>query len=277
MHHKKCHHVGTKNMGRLQKGFNDATTKIVNEYLNDPGVKLVNNTIDNVVTDVKDVFQIANNAIVFTLSTAWMGISFFKPATTKTSLSERQSEIAYEAQKNIYRSRSDAPEAKSPRIDRFDTTKMYGVKLGDYYLPVSQTYTLQASKNTNVSSLVDGIDIIQQIRKEAKTIDCSIKISLNEKQTNLQLMDAQKQITFLNHLLTDLYETDSVFMVDNEMLNNTFGLEYVFMSKYRFIPKLGSRVYTFEFSLIEVKYGENVLTFDDTQIQTTANTRGDGR
>jgi hypothetical protein len=264
-------------MGRLQKGFNDATTKIVNDYLNDPGVKLVNNTIDNVVTDVKDVFQIANNAIVFTLSTAWMGISLFKPATTKPSLLERQAEIAYEIQKIKDRLIYGDPEAKSPRIDRFDTTKMYGVKLGDYYLPVSQTYTLQASKRTNVSSLVDGIDIIQQVRKEAKTIDCSVKISLNEKQTNLQLMDANKEVTYLNQLLFDLYDTDTVFFIDNEMLNNTFQMQYVFMSKYRFIPKVGSRLYTFEFSLMEVKYGENVLTFDDTQIQTTANTRGDGR
>jgi hypothetical protein len=68
-------------------------------------------------------------------------------------------------------------------------------------------------------------------------------------------------------MLSELYEKDVVFLVDNETLNDTFGVEYVIMSKYRFMPRSGSKTFVFEFSLMEVKFGDDILTFDEKQIQ----------
>lgn len=158
------------------------------------------------------------------------------------------------------------------RTNSYD--KLWSMRLGgdaetdkdSYYLPLSQTFTLRAKKKLNISSLVDGIDIIQQTRKEAKTIDCSLRISLRESQTNLQIVDMDNEVQTLSQFLADLYEADAVFYIANDMINNTFGVEYVIMSDYKFIPRVSMGTYTFEFALTEVKYGENVLTLDLSEV-----------
>jgi plasmid replication initiation protein len=134
-------------------------------------------------------------------------------------------------------------------------------------MPLSQTYSVRATKKLNISSLVDGIDIIQQTRKEAKTVDCTLKISVNGDQKNLQLVNENNKIKQLAEFLSELYEKDVVFNVDNETINDTLGVSWVIMSSYRFMPRAGSKLFTFEFSLTEVKFGDNVLTFDENQIQ----------
>ena len=58
-------------------------------------------------------------------------------------------------------------------LDRYDYTKLYSLQIGDYFMPMSQTFSVKARKRLNVSALVDGPDIIQQTRKEAKTINCT--------------------------------------------------------------------------------------------------------
>ena len=132
-------------------------------------------------------------------------------------------------------------------------------------MPLSQTYRLRARKRTNTSSLVDGVDIIQQTRKEAKEIDCTLRISVNKSQTNLQIMqrldEKTAEVVELSKFLRMLYDSDKVFRVDNDMLYNTHGMEYVTMTKYDFTPKPGSYTFTFEFTLTEVKFGDNILTF----------------
>lgn len=219
---------------------------------------------------IRDVRSIPGNAVVLGMAKAWIAMGVLQKANTAID-SIKNAKAVYNSKFNPAKDASGNPRIDtSPLIDRYDTDQMWGMKLGEYFLPLSQTYTAVAQKKVNVSSLVDGIDIIQQTRKSAKTIDCSLKISVNPSSTNLQFMQKEErleQVKYLAEFLADLYETDAVFAVDNETLNETFGIDFVLMTKYKFTPKAGSRVYLFEFSLMEVKYGENVLTFDENQLQ----------
>lgn len=159
-------------------------------------------------------------------------------------------------------------------------------------MPLSQTFSLRAKKRLNVSSLVDGVDIIQQTRKEAKTIDCTLRLTLRNNQPNLQIMKTTEsggfsiegvsnavvnsvsaKVVELAQFLREFYDDDAVLRIRNKMINETFGVDYVFISEYKFTPKVGMGTFTFEFSLTEVKYGENVLTFNLREIDADAGNR----
>lgn len=161
-----------------------------------------------------------------------------------------------------------------PLLDRFDYERMYSLKLDDYFMPVSQTYSLRARKTLNESNLVDGPTIIQQTRKQSKTIDCMLRISLLPEQTMLQPLDGTRisahagreesvnAVAELGAMLERLYEDDTILLVSNKMINDTFKVRYAIMSEYRFEPRPGANTYTISFSLTEVKYEENAVTFD---------------
>ena len=83
----------------------------------------------------------------------------------------------------------------------------------------------------------------------------------------LQIVNAQNDVLQLAQFLDDLYESDAVFAIDNETINNTFHVTHVIMSEYKFAPRAGMGTYTFEFSLTEVKFKDNVLTFDLKEVR----------
>lgn len=220
---------------------------------------------------LSDLAQAATNAIVLGLSSKWLAIS------------------AVKAIKN----RKNSIEAK-----RYDREYLYSLRLGDYFMPLSQTFNLRAKKRLNVCSLVDGIDIIQQTRHEAKMIDCSLRISLRKNQPNLEIVsEIQRQTTFKGYIpsiseatydgeemdetttemvrsletfaqfLSDLYENDAVFAIDNQVINDVFGVQYAIISEYNFRPQVSRRTFQFDFTLTEVKITADTLTVDKTEIK----------
>lgn len=252
-------------MGKILKGVQSVTQKAADALVS---TKKASDFGSSIGSSLQKGHTIAGKAVLLTLSKAWIGIGILKPATTEGVSVEGVTAGVYA--KNNYKK---GQESKTPYIEHFFTSKMWSIKFGDYFMPLSQTYTVRAVKELNISSLVDGIDIIQQTRKQAKTIDCTLKISINENQANLQIhrMDpdalATVEISTLKRFLSELYEKDVVFKVENATINHVLNVEYVIMSSYRFLPRSGSKIYIFEFSLTEVKFGDNVLTFDETQIQ----------
>lgn len=206
-------------------------------------------TIHNAITE----------PILMALSDKWIAISTFKPAST-------ENDFGVTGDMNVWnprlRSNTGGDIASTPDIDRFDYNRLWSVQLEDYFLPLSQTFALKAKKKLKVSTLVDGPDIIQQTRKQAKTINCSMRISLREEQTNLQIVDAQNKIIELANFLQAFYETDAVIAIKNRMINETFGVNYAIMSEYDFVPRAGMNTYMFNFTLTEVLYGANVITFN---------------
>lgn len=225
-----------------------------------------------------DIVQAMSDAIVLGLETKWATISLLKPAKTEhsqlapvLSMYDKQQEgrtDSVEFDKNIQYTKE--VEATSSLPDRYERQNLCSLRLGDYWMPMSQSFTLRAKKRLNVSSLVDGIDIIQQTRKEAKTIDCQLRITLRENQPNLEVQndtvtareDMVRSLTVFSRMLQELYENDAVFKIENQVINDTFGVNYAIISEYEFRPKLRSNIFDFSLSLTEVKYGDNVITFD---------------
>jgi hypothetical protein len=260
-------------MGEIYDNTRSNTERIVNDITANNAIKQTQDTLARVSSGVTDMLAIAGKAVVLTLSSAWMGIGLVKPARTiklpplaGTFVRAKLDVIA-----NGYQTDSE-----TPQVDRYDTEQLWSVKFGDYYMPLSQTYTISASKRLNTSSLVDGVDIIQQVRKEAKTVDCVLKISVNEKHYPLQIMTSPDgdlvEVAALQTMLSALYEQDTVFEIENATINDTFGITHAIMSKYKFVPRPASKTFIFEFSLTEVKYGANVLTFDEEMLNDDADT-----
>lgn len=229
-------------------------------------------TIRNISSTTQDVHTSVGNAVILSLSKAWIGIGLIRPA--KTNPDDKFFNTPDWIKKRLNgTSDFETIESRTPTVDRFDYTKLYSLQIGEYFMPLSQTFTLRAKKRLNTSSLVDGIDIIQQTRKESKTIDCVLRITLRDTQENLHIVedDAQASIIQLAQFLNEFYEADAVFEINNDFINNTFNVTHVFMSEYKFSPQVGRNSFTFEFSLTEIIYGENVLTFDLNQITSDNN------
>ena len=236
---------------------------------------------------VESTYRSVTSPVILSLSSAWIGIGMLHPAKTNDDPLVKSPGWM---QKNS--GTFERVSASTGEIDRYDYSKLWSLQIGDYFMPLSQTFTLRAKKRLNVSSLVDGVDIIQQTRKEAKTIDCTLRLTLRNNQQNLQIMKVSEsagilteestlsdptfvgaKVTELAQFLREFYDGDAVLRIRNKMINETFGVDYVFISEYKFTPKVGMGTYTFEFSLTEVKYGENVLTFNLREIDADAGNR----
>lgn len=215
------------------------------------------NFLNKVSNTAADVTGMVSSTVLVSLAKAWIGIGMIKPATTNgEGMFPTPDWVKKQGQ-----APNTAP-AETKQVDRFDYTGLWSLQVGEWFMPLSQTFTLRASKNLNISSLVDGIDIIQQVRHEAKMIDCSLRITVRENQNQLKIVDASDKVIALAKFLQEFYDKDAVLEIKNEMINNTFGVTHAFMTEYRFAPREGSMTYTFDFTLTEVVYGENVLTFD---------------
>lgn len=248
---------------------------------------------EQVSTGIGDTAQLATNATVLALSTAWIGISAVKPART-------------DGHKGLLDKVTPSQGARAVEEKRYDYKYLFSLRLGDYFMPLSQTFNLRAKKRLNVCSLVDGIDIIQQTRHEAKTIDCSLRLTLRENQPNLEIVsnsnrisgpvykspseyitEAEKATSFtatpsgpstetstdlvrslltLSQFLQELYETDAVFKIENKTINEVFGVEHAIISEYDFKPQTSRGTFQFDFTLTEVIISDDTLTFDKREI-----------
>lgn len=222
----------------------------------------------------------AQNGIVLSLAKAWIGIGMIRPARTEPGnifglsapkrLDRRMTADSRTVPTDFRSAQEIADETRFGEYNRYDYDKLYSLEFEDgdqsYFMPLSQSFTLRAKKRLNVSELVDGIDIIQQTRRQAKIIDCTLRIAIRDAQKNLHIVDQNNEIIRLGEMLDELYENDVVFAIQNEMVNNTFRVTHCIISEYKFTPRTSMGTYTFEMSLMEVKYGDNVLTFDVKQI-----------
>jgi len=207
----------------------------------------------------KAIYDDVANGMVLMLSSAWIAAGMVRPARTDLTAGRTMQggkAVGPQIHDDRYR---ESVDCFLSRFGSYD--KLFSLQLDKYFMPLSQTFTVRAKKRLNVSSLVDGIDIIQQTRKDAKTIDCVLRISLREHQTNLHILDeiSQKMVE-LSTFLQGLYENDTIFEISNETINRAFGVWDVFMTDYRFIPKVGMQTYTLEFSLMEVKGANDIVT-----------------
>lgn len=258
----------------LGEAIRQKANEVITAVTNAPAA-VINTVAQNIrdVTAATGALNNINNGLVLTLSQAWIGLSRVAPADTHEA-SNALNETLFRQKTNPNTTNTVGDYVAQREEDRKDSSKLYSLKLGDYYMPVSQTFTLRARKRLNVSELVDGIDIIQQTRKQAKTIDVILRIAIADDRghSNLQIVDQRGDIVELAEVLKELYETDAVFAINNDYIKIKFGVEHVIMSEYRFIPRPAMGTFTFEFSLIEVKRGDNVLTFDLKEIGSAQNT-----
>lgn len=258
---------------------------------------------EQVSTGIGDAAQLATNATVLALSAAWIGIGMVKPA--RTAGHKGVLEKVTPTMPNGLGVQADSG-ARAVEEKRYDYKYLFSLRLGDYFMPLSQTFNLRAKKRLNVCSLVDGIDIIQQTRHEAKTIDCSLRLTLRENQPNLEIVsnsnrisgpvykspseyitEAEKATSFiaipgspstetstdlvrslltLSQFLQELYETDAIFKIENKTINEVFGVEHAIISEYDFKPQTGGGTFQFDFTLTEVIISDDTLTFDKREI-----------
>ena len=105
-------------------------------------------------------------------------------------------------------------------IDRYDKSKDYYFRTGDYFLPLSFTISTSGEKKIEESQIIDGINVVERIAFAPIIAEISVKIEMAEsKEENLWLTKVpneyatigQSQITELNMMLNDLNKNNEVF------------------------------------------------------------------
>ena len=191
-------------------------------------------------------------------------------------------------------------------LDRQDVANEFVFKTGDYFLPLSITYSVEAGKNAATSKLVDGVEIVQMINKRPKVISLHIRIERdpvrlkNETMANnMAIVSSQPkrynsvlassssptmeedmapvyQIVELGTYLGKLYENADVFAVENKTINNDLLVQWVFMESYTFTVNPGSTVVDIDMKLREINMDENAIVFTDQSTVNSSSSAGGG-
>lgn len=196
-------------------------------------------------------------ALILALSTAWIGLG--PAAMVKRDLESLKGNAI--GRKGLLNNPS---RTEALALDRQDFKQPSYLRLGDTVLPPTQTYELRGGVETNSSQLIDGIDVIQLTRKKAKTIDCEIKFVFSPRETDdtFSIRGKLDEIRDFATVIRELADSLAVFEVANERINSNFGVTYAIMTEYRFRENAGSNICVFNFTLVEVAFGANVLTLD---------------
>lgn len=151
---------------------------------------------------------------------------------------------------------------------------------GDYYAPLSLNFSVSASKVTDESQLVDGINITQRVAKGPKRVTVSFQIerleSDNDRIEDVSATTIRHKgrnganptpVYKLTQFLGDLYENDEVFAIENTVLNYEIGISWAFIRDYRFTPMQGTTFGSISMTLQEVNVYDPLLYTNSSNSQ----------
>lgn len=180
-------------------------------------------------------------------------------------------------------SRNDRYSAGGVSLGRYDPNQDYYFKCGDYFLPLSFTYSVNAKKHTASSQLVDGPVIFERVYKEPKIISVNIRVQTKQLSPATSNLFAAYESTVndtegdpyklelenLSSMFNDLFENQDVFRIVNTFINQNLHVNYVYMSEYDVSPQAGSLLTEIRMQLIEVDVTSNVISEDAANVVTT--------
>lgn len=180
-------------------------------------------------------------------------------------------------------SRNDRYSAGGVSLGRYDPNQDYYFKCGDYFLPLSFTYSVKAKKHTASSQLVDGPVIFERVYKEPKIISVNIQVQTKQLSPATSNLFAAYESTVndtegdpyklelenLSSMFNDLFENQDVFRIVNTFINQNLHVNYVYMSEYDVSPQAGSLLTEIRMQLIEVDVTSNVISEDAANVVTT--------
>lgn len=147
---------------------------------------------------------------------------------------------------------------------------------GDYWLPLSLQFSVNASKVLDNCQLVDGPNITQRVTRSPKTVNVSFALERKQERTpdtsyveamSIRYARAESEekraVYKLTKFLMDLFENNDVFAVENPVLNDEIGMSWAVMTSYRFAPSIGSTFGSVSFTLQEVNVSDPLLYQSD--------------
>lgn len=161
--------------------------------------------------------------------------------------------------------------ASAPTFERYDSSKDWFFRCGNYFMPLSIRFTLHAQKNLQESQLVDGPTIIERVSKAPKTIDVTVRLERKETESPTALHVVSDEnlynpVSDISAMIHDLYDNRDVFQIDNPILNREHGVTHVVMREYSITPSEGSTLMTLQMSLTQIDMDANIIANDGDNI-----------
>lgn len=187
-------------------------------------------------------------------------------------------------------------------IDRTDMSLDYVFRCGDYYLPLSMTYSVMSEKEEKLSQLVDGPEIVQALNIKPSVIEVNIRLEQaprDRRQTrNMSFVSSsdalaastarlQSEISGIlgeesanesieqpspadfGAVLRNLYKENDVFEIENNTINKVFGITYVYIKSFDYSTNQGSSIVNIRMTLREINMAENIIAIPITDIDTS--------
>ena len=228
---------------------------------------IVSNAGANVLSKIGDIAQSGENVLdtasnIMKLTFSAIGITrYFKGVNSENKIPTHiNQDTRYDAVSGgIYKYKNKYESTKSDFKEIYDNNNDYVFKCGDYFLPLS--FSFSASANTNIvrSQLVGGIQIIENTFYEPHVIDMRIKIERKPYNNDIPLTEemnfrnsSRNAIIRLGEFLRYLRKEQPVFEVDNNYITKDLGVRYCTLLKYNIIPTEGSDITLVNLTLLEV-------------------------
>lgn len=247
------------------------------------------NKIDTIRTDILDDAKAVMNAAKLVLSEAGVIRVLIQQGGKITMGNTTDPDVIkqYASGRSSYTAKSSyLPTSEDEALsDGLDTPYFDSVfACGDYWLPLSLRFSVRSSKVLDNSQLVDGPNITQRVAKNPKMVNVSFDIERRERTDDLQAQNyvdatsiryssdssTDKQAIYkLTKMLSDLFENNDVFEVQNSVLNDEIGINWAVMTDYRFSPDKGSTFARVSFTLQEVNVKDPLLYQSDTSTEST--------
>lgn len=230
---------------------------------------------------IKDAVAAASTALAIGFSSAGIIRTMIQPANSSAEDNAKNMQgtihngLTWENTRYTAKS-SDVISQENDFLLTNDNKNDYLFRVGDYYLPLSYSFSVNASKNIARSQLVDGpmiyemtsynpVELILRIKLERKPIEYTLDGIKYSELTSEYLSFRESvngiggDIVKLATVLNDLYKNKSVFAIYNNFTNEEIGLQYVVLAKYSIEPSEGSTITNIIMNMLEVDLSNQTL------------------
>ena len=210
--------------------------------------------IGDVVRSGNEVIDTANNLMKLTFSTVGIirSVRGIKSEESKYSkgLDEKKRYVSY----------SDRLYKKDDNSNKelYNTNYDYIFQCGDYFLPLSFSFSVSGTTNIVKSQLVGGIQILENTFYEPQIIEMRIRMERRQWDAKTGtdemafIMQQDRSVARLGDFLKYIRKDQPVFEVSNPYITKDLGIKYCTLTRYNIIPTEGSDITTINLTLMEV-------------------------
>lgn len=226
----------------------------INEVVSGTKAEAALNGIGNLARSAEDLLNVTNNAVKLSFSAVGIVRNCQRRAYSNNNVYQKKQPVdtnyTASTEDNFYQS---------------DNDNDYVFRCGEYYFPLSFSFTASGASNIVKSQLVDGIQIIENTYYEPQIIEMRIQMErrkADDTEGNDEMIFRKEQtyqMAKLGDFLNYIRKNQPVFEIYNSYLTDELGIQYCTLVKHSITPTQGSDITNVSLTLMEVDLTQQTL------------------